>query len=476
MGSYSLKTRAEKYTILFSTLVYAIILSFSYLLIQNDRHSRHERHAMAVMASIKAKDISSKENLVDFVNDFSNKRLLVWITRGSQDEVIMPSGEASVELQSKELLRRVDYRNDDSYPASSFSLNGNRYFTCSMPGPDKSYSVRFLEDVGVDPLAQQSTVLGLLLAWLGVSLLSSLAIKVASSVLIRPVNNSAALISNISLDDLDDSKTMTKIAQDQAPLELQSFLREYASLLSRIQSDYENTKFIISGVGHEMRGGFSAVMNYLDSIQRNAYSPVELSDIMRACKSSISSSVNTLDNILRLARNDSGLTSVSICDVVINDLITEIRERFEDSSDIFPIAVESSLIDHKMAENTVSIDLNILEWAVESLILNAKKYAFTPNGAVVSMSILNRSDLVVSVSDFGPGIDNADRQKIFKRYSRGSNASNVSGSGIGLAVLSELLNLIHANIRLIDSPNQIGACFQITVPDIVSLNDGSNIS
>ena len=476
MRAYSLKNRAEKYSILFSSCVYAIIISFSYLLIQNDRHSRHERHAMAVMASINTKDISSKDDLVNFVNDFSNKRLLVWIARGSQDEVIMPSGEASVELQSEELLTTVNYRSDDSYPASSFSLNGNRYFTCSMPGPDKSYSIRFLEDVGVDPLAQQTTLLGLFLAWLGISVLSILAIKIASSVLIKPVKNSAALISNISLDDLDDSKTMTQIAQDQAPLELQSFLSEYSSLLSRIQSDYENTKFIISGVGHEMRGGFSAVMNYLDSIQRNAYSPVDLSDIMRSCKSSISSSVNTLDNILRLARNDSGLASVNIADVAINDLISEIRERFEDPSDIFPVAVETSTIDHQFTQSTVSTDISILEWAVESLLLNAKKYAFTSKGAIVSVSVLNYSDLVISVSDFGPGIDNADQQKIFKRYSRGSNVRNVSGSGIGLAVLSELLNLIHANISLIDSPNQIGACFQITAPGTVSLKDGSKFS
>ena len=101
MRAYSLKNRAERYSILFSSCVYAIIISFSYLLIQNDRHSRHERHAMAVMASINTKDISSKDDLVNFVNDFSNKRLLVWIARSSQDEVIMPSGEASVELQSK---------------------------------------------------------------------------------------------------------------------------------------------------------------------------------------------------------------------------------------------------------------------------------------------------------------------------------------------------------------------------------------
>ena len=71
---------------------------------------------------------------------------------------------------------------------------------------------------------------------------------------------------SISVDDLEDSKIMTEFAQGTAPVELIGYLKQYSSLLARLQSDYANTKFIISGVGHEMREGFSSVKNYVATL------------------------------------------------------------------------------------------------------------------------------------------------------------------------------------------------------------------
>lgn len=468
MRPYSIQYRAEIIAISVSTFVYAIIISGSSFLIQNDRHQRHERHAMAVMESIKSSDARNDEDLADFVSDFSNKRLLVWISRGPEGNVVMPSGKSSINLQSKELLDLIDYKSKEMAMANSFSWDGNRYFSCSMPAPGRNFSVRFLEDVGVDPLATQSTWIGLFLFWLGISSLSIVAIKLASFVLLKPVKDSSELISRISLDDLEDSRMMAQIAQDNSPLELRGFLNEYSSLLSRIQSDYENTKFIISGVGHEMREGFSSVMNYVSTLERPAISSQEKGDTIRSCKAAISSSVNTLDNILRLAKNGSGLSAIVVKDVPLKSFVDLLRFRFEKPNHSFPVSVQSRLEEGVIEEVSIALDVSVLEWSVESLLLNAKKYAFTPQGAVVSVAIVNSADLEVSVSDFGSGVDPEDRMRIFKRYSRGMNTNDAPGTGIGLAVVSELLKLIGARVEVVDPAAGVGACFRITVPGVVS--------
>ena len=170
-----------------------------------------------------------------------------------------------------------------------------------------------------------------------------MAIKLASFVLLKPVKDSSELISKISLDDLEDSRMMAQIAQDNSPLELRGFLNEYSSLLSRIQSDYENTKFIISGVGHEMREGFSSVMNYVSTLERPAISSQEKGDTFRSCKDAISSSVNTLDNILRLAKNSSGLSTIVVKDVPLKSVVDLLRFRFEKPNHSFPVSVQSRL-------------------------------------------------------------------------------------------------------------------------------------
>ena len=469
MSNYSLQHRAEILAISISTAVYAAILGGSSVLIQNDRHSRHERHAMAVMESIKSKKLEGDEALADFVNDYSNKRLLVWISRGDQQDIVMPSGKASLNLQNKDLLELVDYKSSNMSGATNLSWNGNQYFACSMPGPDNTFSVRFLEDVGVDPLATQSTWVGLFLCWLGISSLSIIAIKIGSFVLIKPVRNASNLISKISLDDLDDSRMMAQIAQDNSPIELQGFLKEYINLLARIQSDYENTKFVIRGVGHEMREGFSTAMNCVSSLERTALTPLKKTEIIRSCKSSIASSVNTLDNILRLAKNESGITSIMSKDLQLQELIALFRDQFENLDNSFPVLVYSTTCEDEVDNLVASVDPNVLTWSVESLLLNARKYAFTSKGAVIAISTSNQqASLEILVSDFGPGVDTKDRLKIFNRYSRGLNTKELPGTGIGLAVVSELLKMVNASISVIDSSTGVGACFQIIVPEAIS--------
>ena len=468
MRKYSLRYRAEVLAISISTAIYACIIGGSSILIHNDRHNRHERHAMSVMESIQSKKMEGDKALADFVNDYSNARLLVWISRGDQQDVVMPSGKSSINLQNKELLKLVDYKSTSMSNATNLSWNGNQYFACSMPGPDNTFSVRFLEDVGVDPLATKATWIGLFLFWIGISTLSIIAIKIGSFVLLTPVRKSSNMISKISLDDLDDSRMMAEIAQDNSPLELQGFLKEYTNLLSRIQSDYENTKFVIRGVGHEMREGFSTAMNCISKLERTVLSPLQKTELIRSCKSSIASSVNTLDNILRLAKNESGITSINSTDLRLKELIDLFRYQFENSDNSFPISVVST-IDKDLIENIiVTIDPNVLTWAVESLVLNARKYAFTTQGAVITISTSDQTSLIIVVSDFGPGIDIKDRKKIFNRYSRGVNANDAPGTGIGLAVVSELLKMINANISVIDSSKGFGASFQIIVPELKS--------
>ena len=191
-------------------------------------------------------------------------------------------------------------------------------------------------------------------------------------------------------------------------------------------------------------------------------------DTIRSCKAAISSSVNTLDNILRLAKNGSGLSAIVVKDVPLKSFVDLLWFRFEKPNHSFPISVQSRLEEGVIEEVSIALDVSVLEWSVESLLLNAKKYAFTPQGAVVSVAIVNSADLEVSVSDFGSGVSPEDRMRIFKHYSRGMNINDAPGTGIGLAVVSELLKLIGARVEVVDPAAGVGACFRITVPGVVS--------
>ena len=273
----------------------------------NVHYKIHEAHVAQIERAIRR--FEGVEDLADFLGEFSSPTMLVWSYRQGDDDAVMPPGRASVRLQNKELLNFIGYKSVvKEVVRRNFAWNGNRYCAHLIPVPSKSYSIGVMEDFGVDIFTTRSIVLALFSFWLAVTLLAYGGVELGYYMLIKPVEETSELMLSIGLDDLEDSRIMTEVAQETAPSELVGYLKQYSSLLARLQSDYANTKFIISGVGHEMRKGFSSVKNYVATLERPAIAEQEKRDAIRSCRAAISSSVNTLDNILRLAKNDSGLS------------------------------------------------------------------------------------------------------------------------------------------------------------------------
>ena len=127
----------------------------------------------------------------------------------------------------------------------------------------------------------------------------------------------------------------------------------------------------------------------------------EKGDKIRSCEAEISSSVNNLDNILRLAKNGSGLSAIVSKDVPLKAFVDLLRFRFEKLNHVFPVSVQSRLEEGVIEEVSIALDLSVPEYSVEALLLNAKKYSFTPQSAVASVAIVNSANLEVSVSGFG---------------------------------------------------------------------------
>jgi two-component system, OmpR family, sensor kinase len=99
---------------------------------------------------------------------------------------------------------------------------------------------------------------------------------------------------------------------------------------------------------------------------------------------------------------------------------------------------------------------------ITNLLTNAAK--FTPPGGQVTLT--TRADAAtarLTVADTGPGIPPADLPHIFERFWRGPAAAGRSGSGIGLAVATDLA-AAHGGTLTAASPPGRGAVFTLTLP------------
>ncbi len=99
-----------------------------------------------------------------------------------------------------------------------------------------------------------------------------------------------------------------------------------------------------------------------------------------------------------------------------------------------------------------------------NLLENAFKY--TPDGGRVSLALLHRTSqwLQLSVCDSGPGIPEAEQQRIFQERVRlPQTAASTSGYGVGLSVCRRIAEVHGGRIWVVSEPGE-GACFHVTVP------------
>jgi signal transduction histidine kinase len=70
----------------------------------------------------------------------------------------------------------------------------------------------------------------------------------------------------------------------------------------------------------------------------------------------------------------------------------------------------------------------------------------------------------IEIADEGPGVPQADRERIWRAYQRGSNVAGTAGSGVGLSVVHEVVTLHGGRVWVEDSPAGRGVRFVVTLP------------
>ncbi len=142
----------------------------------------------------------------------------------------------------------------------------------------------------------------------------------------------------------------------------------------------------------------------------------------------------------------------------------DLRELLEEACD----AVRAAAPDHVFAIRVpaepvlVRADLRLTEIAVGNLLENAVKYS--PAGSTVDVALGDLPDGVeIVVSDDGPGVPPADRERIFEKYQRGGGAAATTGAGLGLHLVRAILDAHGGSVHYRDGAAR-GGCFVVRLP------------
>ncbi len=244
--------------------------------------------------------------------------------------------------------------------------------------------------------------------------------------------------------------------------------KEEAESASSAKTDF------LSSMSHELRTPLNAIMGFaqLFSYDRTASEQHKeaADEIYRAGKH-----LRTLiDDILNLAKIESGQFTVSLEAVSIVDVIEGCCKLIQ------PLAEEKDvMLGMKLGQcRNISVlaDRTRLKQVLLNLLSNAIKYNRDHGSVTLSCERRANDRLIINVSDTGLGIAAKDLNYVFKPFSRlVDKHKDVEGSGIGLSISRQFVELMHGNIGVESEPDK-GSTFWVDLKVIESTANDSEIA
>ncbi len=163
----------------------------------------------------------------------------------------------------------------------------------------------------------------------------------------------------------------------------------------------------------------------------------------------------TFEALLRLSRIESGAGRAGFAPVPLDGLISRVLETFSPVVE----AAGHALVVKKTTPATVQGDPDLLMQLMANLIQNALRY-----GSEGQTITLRCHETLLSISDEGPGIPFADRDRVLQPLYQGETERQGEGFGLGLSLVRAIAELHDAELSLADGPNGRGLTVTIRFP------------
>ncbi len=267
------------------------------------------------------------------------------------------------------------------------------------------------------------------------------------------------------MEILDEASQVIETSRrlERKSRQLEAATAELRAANERLQElDHLKDDFV-STVSHELRTPLTSIRSFSEILydhpelevgKRNEFLDIIVKESERLTR--------LIDQILDFAKMESGSIDWRMADIdaesAIEQALQATRSLFEGSAIELEVEVPASL-------PVVYADFDRLIQVVVNLLSNAVKYC-SPSGGRVTVAARNRADeLLISVSDNGPGVPLADQERIFERFQQAGQtlADKPYGTGLGLAICREIIEHFGGRIWLESRPGR-GATFAFTVP------------
>jgi PAS domain S-box-containing protein len=241
--------------------------------------------------------------------------------------------------------------------------------------------------------------------------------------------------------------------------------KEQAEQANRAKSEF------LSSMSHELRTPLNAILGYTQLFEYDGNLKPQQVDNVREIRKAGEHLLQLINDVLDLAKIESGNMTVSLEPVLVSRLIIECFTLVQPQADAKGIRLSSSLAE--FSNTYVIADHVRFKQALLNLLSNAVKYNYVGGEVEVKLSAQPGQLLRIGVRDTGRGIPLQRQNEVFQPFNR-LNAENTSieGSGVGLVITKQLVEMMQGQLDF-TSAEGAGTTFWIDFPMATEWNTDS---
>lgn len=221
------------------------------------------------------------------------------------------------------------------------------------------------------------------------------------------------------------------------------------NLLVRVRESNRQQARFVNDASHELRTPIAVISGYADMLSRWGKDDEKvLEESIDAIQKESTRMKHLVEQLLFLARGDSGKTALRLEDTNLTELI---KEAYEESIMID----EAHVYRLKLPENqvpTIQADPGLLKQAVRVLIDNAAKYTKAHDEIILSVGV-SEGRPFIQVQDSGIGMAEADVSHMFERFYRADEARSFEGTGLGLSIAKWIVDKHGGHFEILSRPD-----------------------